>query len=537
MVATKTRSQWVHRHPERGWEPCGKKQAENVCPFGEANHVTLEDGVDADEAAGRLNEHEYGDGNSSAKPKKRKTAKVVNGIDRSKVTYVDWDKIDNLGYTSSHVDMEAVGAEVNAEVVRRLGYDPADLDYHELKDSVADIQKTNREVMAEVVKTTGAKHGAIYGPRAKDLEESIFVLPDDAKSYISELNIQAKTMNRNNMTTLGQHSFGRVPVGEEPRKTEMFDGTIPKEAPEGDIFADKMIFEMDEAVSFRAHVKDTSEVSRTIGKTNAYKMKDVWVGEPRTESGKPTKRAPKGWRKISDTTDVWVNKSWEKDGPISEKITVNKPSYEIVKEVTADGSVLKVPAVDSYDSPDKSFMERHRNSQKSVALHEYTHAVQRKYRLELTDVTKAEREKYFQDYRDAKDKERIAAKEFGINSSKTKEFTQQVETAGEKLYLTDFSQEEILWGEIRKDRIDKNFNGTTDTRFEGFPDSYMGDSSKKELWTVATENFFCTDATRDNASLYGKKKAENPNTERIRNWIVGQWIQVAQLGEKKNQSD
>lgn len=537
MSTVKTSSQWVHRHPERGWEPCGKKQAENVCPFGEANHVTLEDGVDADEAAGRLNEHEYGNGNSSAKPKKKKAPHVVNGIDRSKVTYVDWDKIDNLGYSSSHEDMEAVGAEVNAEVNKRLGYDPAELDYRELKDKTAEIQKTNREVMAEIVKTTGSKSETVYGPRAKDLEESIAVLPDDAKSYISDLHIQAKTMNKNNRTTLGQHSFGRVPVGEKLQTSEKFDYDVPHNVPEGEIFSGLLKFELEEgSISFTGHVKDTSEVQREVDGRKAYKMKRVWIGHPTTEGGRPAKKAPKGWRKISDTTEVWGISSWSKDSPVAEKVTVNKPSYEIAEEVTVDGSVLKVPAVEK-ESPGDSFREGLRSDQQSIALHEYTHAIQRKYRMELADATKQAREQYYEDYKLAKDKERVAAKEFGVNAVETKEFSRQVEAAGEKLYATDLSQEEIFWGEIKGERIKKSFNGTTDTRFEGFPDSYMGDSSKKELWTVATENFFYTDAPRSLNSLYGKKKAENPNTERIRNWVVGQWIQVAQLGASKQKSE
>lgn len=50
---------FIHKHPEKGWQPCRRQSEESRCPFGgESSHINLEEGVDPWAASERMNEYE-----------------------------------------------------------------------------------------------------------------------------------------------------------------------------------------------------------------------------------------------------------------------------------------------------------------------------------------------------------------------------------------------------------------------------------------------------------------------------------------------
>lgn len=65
---------FIHKHPEKGWEPCGRKSEENRCPFGDASsHIELEPSVDSWAASERMNEYDGLTGSLKGKKKSDRT--------------------------------------------------------------------------------------------------------------------------------------------------------------------------------------------------------------------------------------------------------------------------------------------------------------------------------------------------------------------------------------------------------------------------------------------------------------------------------
>ena len=334
--------------------------------------------------------------------------------------------------------LDKVGVLVNEEIVRGLSFNPNDIAIEDFSsEQLQEIEDSTNKVFARLTDVGGKLERGISGTRAKEVEKVISVLPTAAKNFVPKEDFATKTTNKNSHLA---GSYTRAYVEEvspledvvSPFSINSYENAAP-----GEFFENSGVIPIEvksgEVQSFRVMKK---------GENTQY-----------FEGKKPA--GSKGWKKVASSVEVTIGE---------EKVTVEKPVYQMTEKTEKIKQVLSVHEVKDKRS-------------ESLALHEYTHAVQRNY--------------YYQTNR--ADVHSVDDKMFESLAGKTypsKEYDMDVHT--------------------------------------GFTNDYMA-SQPVELLPVATESLFKPGAVK---GFYGKDR--HPNADKLRNWTAGMWLHLDALGKAEN---
>ena len=334
--------------------------------------------------------------------------------------------------------LDKVGVLVNEEIVRGLSFNPNDVAIEDFSSAqLQEIEDSTNKVFAQLTDVGGKLEREMSGTRAKEVEKVISVLPTAAKNFVPKEDFATKTTNKNSHLA---GSYTRAYVEEvlpledvvSPFSISSYENAAP-----GEFFENSGVIPVEvksgEVHSFRVMKK---------GENTQY-----FVGK------KPA--GSKGWKKVASSVEVSIGE---------EKVTVEKPVYQMTEKTQKIKQVLSVHEVKDKRS-------------ESLALHEYTHAVQRNY--------------YYQTNR------------ANVHSVDDKMF----DSLAGKTYRS-----EIYDMDVRT----------------GFTNDYMA-SQPVELLPVATESLFKPGAVK---GFYGKDR--HPNADKLRNWTAGMWLHLDALGKAEN---
>lgn len=333
--------------------------------------------------------------------------------------------------------LDKVGVLVNEEIVRGLSFNPNDIAIEDFSDAqLQEIEDSTNKVFARLTDVGGKLERGISGTRAKEVEKVISVLPTAAKNFVPKEDFATKTTNKNSHLA---GSYTRAYVEEVSPLEDVvspFSISSYENAAPGEFFENSGVIPVEvksgEVHSFRVMKK---------GENTQY-----YVGK------KPA--GSKGWKKVASSVEVSIGE---------EKVTVEKPVYQMTEKTQKIKQVLSVHEVKDKRS-------------ESLALHEYTHAVQNNY---YSQTIKAD-----------------------------------VHSVDDKMF-------ESLAGETYPS---KEYDMDVHT---GFTNDYMA-SQPVELLPVATESLFKPGAVK---GFYGKDR--HPNADKLRNWTAGMWLHLDALGKAK----
>lgn len=334
--------------------------------------------------------------------------------------------------------LDEVGSLVNKEITRGLSFNPDDIAIEDFSDAqLQEIEDSTNKVFAQLTDVGGKLEREMSGTRAKEVEKVISILPTAAKNFVPEEDFVTKTTNKNSALA-GSYSKAYVEeVSPLEDVVSPFSISSYENAAPGEFFENSGVIPVEvksgEVQSFRVMKK---------GENTQY-----YVGK------KPA--GSKGWKKVASSVEVSIGE---------EKVTVEKPVYQMTEKTEKIKQVLSVHEVKDKRS-------------ESLALHEYTHAVQRHYYSQTTraDVYSVD-DKMF---------DSIAGKTYP-----SKEYDMDVHT--------------------------------------GFTNDYMA-SDPVELLPVATESLFKPGAVK---GFYGKDR--HANADKLRNWTAGMWLHFDALGRAEN---
>lgn len=334
--------------------------------------------------------------------------------------------------------LDEVGVLVNKEITRGLSFNPDDIAIEDFTDTqLQELEDSTSKVFAQLTDVGGKLEREMSGTRAKEVEKVISILPTAAKNFVPEEDFVTKTTNKNSALA-GSYSKAYVdeisPLKDEPSPfaVDSYNNAQP-----GEFFENYGAFpgeiESGEVQGFRV-MKKGEDTQYFVGKKPA---------------------GSKGWKKVASSVEVVVG---------NEKIVVEKPVYQMTEKTQKLKQVLSVHEVKDKRS-------------ESLALHEYTHAVQRHY---YSQTTRA-------------DVYSVDDKMFNSVAGKTypsKEYDMDVHT--------------------------------------GFTNDYMA-SQPVELLPVATESLFKPGAVK---GFYGKDR--HPNADKLKNWTAGMWLHLDALGKAES---
>lgn len=250
-------------------------------------------------------------------------------------------RIDSLGDDPSTEDLIAVGSAIDAEVRRHLSFDPNDVLQDDLSQKQLDeIQTVNRRVMSELAVCSRGTDREITGPRAKDVESVVTVLPDGAKKLVSNDKIVTETIRKKSVG--GQHSNGKLPVKVEfnERKNSFYEKSSG--APVGAFYENSGALPSD--------LEHPLSGSRVALRGESDVAEQYWMG-------KKPEGASRNLRKVSDKTELYVN---------GRKHVFEKPLYRFYTFENQQQTRLSVPAAKTEEG-------------RAIITHEYAHAVQLGY--------------------------------------------------------------------------------------------------------------------------------------------------------------
>ena len=350
----------------------------------------------------------------------------VNKDSAEQLRTVDLEKLDK------------VGVLVNEEIVRGLSFNPNDIAIEDFSSAqLQEIEDSTNKVFAQLTDVGGKLEREISGTRAKEVEKVISVLPTAAKNFVPKEDFATKTTNKNSHLA---GSYTRAYVEEVSPLEDVvspFSISSYENAAPGEFFENSGVIPVEvksgEVQGFRVMKK---------GENTQY-----YVGK------KPA--GSKGWKKVASSVEVSIGE---------EKVTVEKPVYQMTEKTQKIKQVLSVHEVKDKRS-------------ESLALHEYTHAVQSHYYHQTTRA--------------------------------------DVHSADDKMF-------DSLAGKTYRSEI-----YDMDVR-TGFTNDYMA-SDPVELLPVATESLFKPGAVK---GFYGKDR--HANADKLRNWTAGMWLHFDALGRAEN---
>lgn len=334
--------------------------------------------------------------------------------------------------------LDKVGVLVNEEIVRGLSFNPNDVAIEDFtSEQLQEIEDSTNKVFAQLTDVGGKLEREMSGTRAKEVEKVISVLPTAAKNFVPKEDFATKTTNKNSALA---GSYTRAYVEEVSPLEDVvspFSISSYENAKTGEFFENSGVIPIEvksgEVQSFRVMKK---------GENTQY-----YVGK------KPA--GSKGWKKVASSVEVSIG---------AEKVTVEKPVYQMTEKTEKIKQVLSVHEV------------KDRRSE-SLALHEYTHAVQNNY---YSQTNRA-----------------------GVHSVDDKMF----DSLAGKTYPS------------------KEYDMDVHT---GFTNDYMA-SEPVELLPVATESLFKPGSVK---GFYGKDR--HANADKLRNWTAGMWLHFDALGKAEN---